>query len=161
LQSEETYTLTARSFLSKLNSFSEGKKQWHEVQINLKKMDGRRLYDLFKGPDPIFRDSVRYALLDAFKTEKDYEVLANLMQQSIPFTLSDLNGPAIDVQLEDNRELALEPFIEIIDRCWNLDTLLKAACQAKPKAKKLADVRQAYDRWQLVLKKMMSKKRKL
>jgi hypothetical protein len=157
LDAKETNAMSARSFLGKLNSFSEGKKEWHQTRIDLRKIKGQKLYDLLKGPDPVFRDPVRYAILDAFKNRKDYELLAKLMQQSIAFPLMDLNGDSLETGLDDNRELALEPFIEIIDRSWNLDKFLKIACRAKPKAKKMAEIRHAYNRWQLVLKTMLTK----
>lgn len=146
----------SRQFLGMLDTDLAVKCDWRHTGIRLKGMKKDALYRLIKGPDPIFRDSCRYALLDAFKTPKDLGVLATLMKKAIPVKVADLDGPSLEVVLSDNPELALEPFIELIDRSWKMESFLRSAATAKPRSTKLKRLSTAYRTWQQTLKKLFT-----
>ena len=83
------------------------------------------------------------------------DLLADLIRQVAPVPLSDISGEKLHVMLKDNKEVALEPFVELIDRTWSMDLFLNRACKAKPKSRKLENVRTAHRKWQSMLKKLI------
>ncbi|MBO0935993.1 ATP-binding protein [Fibrella sp. HMF5335] len=101
----------------------------------------------FRGPDSEFRDPVRFALLDAFRTRDDYQQLAGLLASVLTLPFTDLEPEAFAEAMVPDPEHFLEPYIEIVDRTWALGPLLTAAVATRPGAAPLARVKAAYDRW--------------
>lgn len=123
---------TSRQFLAKLYGDLNKEKQWHEVKVQLQGMSRKDLFELLRGPDFIFRDPCQQVLQNEFHSIKDIEILVRIMQRIIPFPLRDLNSQAIQLVIKDSPQSVLESFIEIVDRCWSLDILLKFAYKEKP-----------------------------
>ncbi len=115
-----------------------------------------QIVKFIKGPDSIFRDPCRYAILDAFKDQKSYMQLAELIQSSIKVTLTDLKPNNFIETISSNPESGLEIFIEIIDRSWAMGEFLKNASELRPQASKLIQVRKAYERWDSAFQKLVT-----
>lgn len=107
----------------------------------------RELVELFRGPDPEFRDPCRYALLEAFPDRDSHLRLASLLSSVVGLKLIDLQPWAFGQELAADPEHALESYVELVDRCWALGKLLRAARKVRPDAPKLAVIDDAYQRW--------------
>ncbi|PWV49143.1 ATP-binding protein [Chitinophaga sp. S165] len=111
------------------------------------KVSKATLFRLYRGPDPEFRDPCRYALEEAFTGQEDFEALAAVFRDILPFNLDELNPASFVALMACNAELCLEDLIELTDRVWKLGQLLERASDLKRHAKKLTMVREAYAAW--------------
>jgi hypothetical protein len=84
--------------------------------------------------------------------------LAKLIQSLVPVQLEDLEPEMFANMLEQNTELALEPVIEIIDRCWQMGPFLQKAIDLFPDHKKLLRVSRAYHLWDVNLKSLFNQR---
>ncbi len=105
------------------------------------------LFRLYRGPDPEFRDPCRYALQEAFVSPQDFEALAAIFREILPFNLDELTPASFVSLMYGNAELCLEDLIELTDRVWKLSQLLERASELKRHAKKLKMVGEAYAAW--------------
>lgn len=119
-----------------------------DLPISLQTLDRKTVYDIVRGPDPIFRDPCRYAVLDAFTTHEHYRELAGYIQQNINIKLTDLEPEQFATRMMQDAETALEIFIEIIDRTWALGDFLRLLHKNKPEAKKIKQVLEVYENWE-------------
>ena len=117
------------------------------VEVNYGGAQPRDLVGLFRGPDPEFRDPCRYALLEAFPDRDSWPRLGSLISSAVRLKLEDMHPWAFVEELAPNPEHALESYVELVDRCWALGKLLRAARAARPDAPKLAAIDDAYQRW--------------
>jgi hypothetical protein len=138
--------------LDGFQAYSQAKKENpFKSRIQLQKREPGEILQIVRGPDSIFRDPCRYAILDAFNDHSDYKELAKIIQVVLKFELGDLEPETFADELILNPEQKLEPFIEIIDRSWVMGDFLNKACIARPDAEKLKTVAQAFQNWEKAL----------
>jgi hypothetical protein len=135
--------LSSTTFLSQV-----GLAATKTYRTGLQGFDKTTIYEIVRGPDPIFRDPCRYAVLDAFSTYQDYRNLAGYIQQSINVKLTDLEPEQFATRMTQDAETALEIFIEIVDRSWALGDFLRLLHRKKQKAKKIKQVLDVYENWE-------------
>lgn len=143
--------LNAAVLLSQIGQSAAGV----EKTVLLESLDKETLYDIVRGPDPIFRDPCRYAVLEAFNKENEYHELAGLIQQSISIKLTDLEPEAFAARMMQDAETALEIFIEIIDRSWALGDFLRLLHDKKREAKKIKQVLDVYENWEKCFRRLV------
>ncbi len=102
---------------------------------------------LFRGPDSEFRDPFRFALLDAYSGSADYVRLGAIFTDVINLPLRDLSPTQFAKALSANAEHALESYIELADRAWQLPELLRRTVADRPNSEKLVRVYEAHKRW--------------
>lgn len=138
---------SSKQLLSTIDSMQIRSDNNKRISVQLSRWHKKDLSYMVAGPDLLFRDPCRYAILDAATTIDDYRQLAEMIRKCIPFTLTDLEPEAFAATVSGNREFALEPFIEIVDRCWNLGSLLIFLNRAYPENKKINVVNELYMKW--------------
>lgn len=130
----------------------EYRSEWFlEMQISELKAD--RVVNLLRGPDPEFRLPVKFALLDAFARDSNHEAVAGLFLAVLPYRLEELETSQFAKAWAYNREAALEPLIELADRCWKLGELIIRAQKERPRATKLQWVERGYRHWDRAVEK--------
>jgi hypothetical protein len=149
------------NFLTRFNSFDSAYSVFKTgddsllVNIQLDHLDRSTVYDLVRGPDPIFRDPCRYAVLDAFTTQEQYRELASIIQQVVKVRLTDLNPEVFAQSMESHAEATLEGFIELIDRTWALGDFLRLVHAQVPAHEKVQWVLEAYEKWEETFRKLV------
>jgi hypothetical protein len=143
---------TATGLLTQIDADREKRDLWHKMSIDIKKADTDFVFELVRGPDPIFRDPCCYALIEALEKPEDYNRLAELMQSVIKIRLSDLQPEKFAATVKGNPEQALQPYVEIIDRSWMLGDFIRSAQKAFPASLKMLRVKNAYEKWESSLR---------
>ncbi|WP_157579217.1 ATP-binding protein [Spirosoma montaniterrae] len=139
---------TVRGVLRTMDALYKDRPQWEQVQFPFSHFPSlESLIHLFRGPDSEFRDPARFALLDAYTTPADHRQLATLISTTTGMDLDDLTPDAFANALTADAEHALESYIELVDRTWQLGNLLEQAHAERPDAAKLRSVLDAYRRW--------------
>ncbi|NID11265.1 ATP-binding protein [Fibrivirga algicola] len=144
---------TVRRLLDALDVLYKNRDGWLvQGDVGAYMDQGPMLEKWFRGPDPEFRDPVRFALLNAFRTREGYRQLAGLLSDVLALPFTDLAPDAFAEAMIPDPEHYLEPYIEIVDRNWALGTLLANAVAICPEADSLSRVKAAYDRWDAAVK---------
>lgn len=147
LEREDNRTVT--NFLGAIDASKQGDRLWRQVMmtLDLREMDPRQFESLFRGPDPEFRDPCRFALLEAYSERDTWPRLRELLASVIELDLDDLKPEKFTEVFSANPEFALERFVELVDRKWELGTLLRRAVEDSPGSGKLNAVKSAHSRW--------------
>lgn len=149
---------TVRQLLRTMDSLYKERDQWAKVCFSLSAdfNDSESLIALFRGPDSEFRDPCRFALLEAFPDPSSRRQLAQLIQLVVPLPLIDLTPDAFGDSMAADPEHALESYIELVDRAWQLGPLLRLAATGRPDATKLKAVLLAYERWDIAVRSLFT-----
>jgi hypothetical protein len=148
-QLERADNRTVTNFLGGIDASKQGDRLWRQVitTLDLRKLDLGKFESLFRGCDPEFRDPCRFALLDAYSERESWPGLRDLLDSVIQLDLDDLKPEKFTEVFSANPEFALERFVELVDRKWELGTLLRRAVEDNPGSGKLAAVKSAHERW--------------
>src|SRR5262245_24545671 len=142
-------TRTVRQTLGEIDGLTK-KPEWRRgLQVSVKWTSEKpgSLLQLLRGPDPEFRDPCRFALLDAFPNQASIQDLGKLFASVTELELTDLSPTGFTEAIASSPEHALESYVELVDRSWELGKLLDLAKSARPEALKLGRVLDAYKRW--------------
>ncbi|UOQ75287.1 hypothetical protein [Hymenobacter cellulosilyticus] len=123
---------------------------WRAVKLFVagKARTAESVLAIVRGPDPEFRDPIRFALLEAYPGPSAFPRLAKIIASLIPYELDDLEPSVFADIIAADPERGLESYIELIDRNWSLGELLnKARNECADLSPKLAQVHAAYTRW--------------
>jgi hypothetical protein len=151
--------VNARSFLGQVDATIKRRSgkgmriRWHYTA-----KQNKLLLTWLKGPDPEFRDPVRYAIIESFTTRTSIKKLAKIIRGVTTMHNAELEPDAFATAIMENPEHTLVPYVELVDRCWALDEFIDALLKYKPKGKKLQLVRKSYDRWNKAYEKAIIKK---
>jgi len=126
------------------------------ISIPVDKLTRKQAYELLKGPDTIFVAPATYALADAFRTTKDWRLLSEIFS-TLAINIQDFEYEKMLPALRDNKDLAIERYVEFIDKFWRVGDLLTLAAKAKPGHAKLNNVLKSYRAWQSALQSLFLK----
>ncbi len=104
----------------------------------------RRL--LLRGTDAELRTPARFALLAGLRGARGAATLGQLFGDLLPLELTELSSGRFTEAIERDPEHALEPYVELADRCSVLGQLLEAALVAADEREKLELVLRAQRR---------------
>jgi hypothetical protein len=150
--------LTCTRLLSELDGDHGRKEIWRKTTVNLHGLEKEVVYNIIKGPDRLFRDPCRYAALEAMETDDDRRKMAGIIQSVIKVKLTDLQPEVFAATIAQHGEISLEPYIEIIDRCWAFGDFLRIASKEFPASYKLKTVLEAYERWDSAYQRLLLSK---
>lgn len=139
---------------------SKAKHEWKDATLNLEKLDPETQYRIVKGPQPVFRDPCRYAILDLYPTRPLQEKLATIFQSVLKVQYKDLESKSFADSLSTSMEIALGPYIELVDRSWALGDLLSVLRKESPNADKLNKIADAYEEWERSLTQLILNSKK-
>lgn len=103
-----------------------------------------QMVDLLIGSYPEFRNPCKYAIIDVMVINQRWDFLIGLFAGLIPIDITELNNSdRLIEKWEDKPETELDPYIELIDRCWSLPRLMEDICHKFPGFVKIELVRRA------------------
>lgn len=138
---------TSKTLLSRIDTLYRYEEDWKSIDvIELARITGMGS-DLLRGPDPEFRDPLRYSILEEYTTSQARSRLAGIFQSLLDFPLADLEPGRFVGELDNDAEHSLIPFVELIDRAWQIGPLLKALCMDRPDSVSLQHIRSLYTEW--------------
>ena len=128
------------------------KYNWMKTGIKVKLVRPRPyLWGALRGPDPDFRNPVRFAVMAAFRTKASYRKLATIILEVTKSDTGDLNPGTFSEIISENPEHRLINYIELVDRCWAMGEFLRLVLAYKPNAVKLQEVEKRYTQWHRVV----------
>jgi hypothetical protein len=108
-----------------------------------------------RGPDPEFRNPVRYAILESFRSKSDLRKLLRVIKKNSFVLTDDMKEELFLENITANPEEALLPFIELVDRSWKLKSFVIDCLMIKPQAKKLRTIKSVYVKWDAQINKRL------
>jgi hypothetical protein len=147
---------TAQNTLSRIGALYKHQEAWESATIAVPSDADSRLVGLLRGPDPEFRDPIRFCLRDEFADPEGRRALADLFRRTLEeIALIDLRPDLFGSALQVDAERALEAPVELVDRAWRTGPFLDAACAERPGAERLGLVREAYRRWDRAVESLL------
>jgi GTPase SAR1 family protein len=137
---------SSRTLLAAIDGSKE-RRQWKDIKLDLTGMTAVDKRYFLYGPDVVFRDPCRYAIIEAFSTHELQMKLAEIAQSIIEVDLTDLDAEFFSETLNTDAELTLEPIVELIDRSWALGDFLRKAFTVAPHPK-IKEVLKCYEKWE-------------
>jgi len=148
LQGRDRQLPTAQNTLARIDALYKHESEWDAAAFLPARNADPTTATLLRGPDPDFRDPIRYCMRDEFGSARARRQLASILQDVLTdIPLTELRPDACAGALALDAEHALEAPVELVDRAWRTRQLLNALCAARPKSERLKWIRKAYRRW--------------
>ncbi|MEO6613648.1 MAG: ATP-binding protein [Chitinophagaceae bacterium] len=150
-----------KNFSVSLNLALSEKNGISKIKTPISKLPKKEIAWLLAGPQDFFRDPFYYAIVESFKSKKDFKSLSTAIHDSMNFEFSDCTISRIQQQITGDPAYALPRYIEMIDRCWNLYSFLTLLLKLKPKSKTFQYIRAAFINCNTSYEKLFKIKNKL
>jgi hypothetical protein len=149
---------TVRALLRSVDALYKERELWKQAKFwfGTNFESSEELLNMFRGPDTEFRDPCRFALMEAFPDPASRRELGALIRSLVDLDLIDLTPDSFSEALSTDPEIALENYIELVDRTWQLGPLLKLALIERPDSPKLRAVALAYEHWDYMVRKLIT-----
>ena len=151
-------TVTAKNIMSAVDALYKHASVWHNSRLPINDRSDPRVVALLRGPDPEFRDPIRFCILEEYTDDRARRRLAELIQSVIDVPLDDLRPEPFADQLALAPEHSLSAYVEFVDRSWRTGRFLEALCHDRPSSSRLEQVRAAHSRWDCAIESLLATK---
>jgi len=135
---------TPRTLLFAIDRVSRGA---HQDDHNFPAIDPPRSFEEIKGPFPELRSLIKYALLKEFTGFDGAAELQMVFKTIIPFRFEELEPIEFFEIFRKRADRELTLYIELIDRMWDLETLLAEVARLRPHSEQLRQLHRLCVGW--------------
>jgi len=142
---QELHNKPVKSILRSLNSYDNPNEQSYlDFSAIISERNKRYFIDILVGSYPEFRNPIKYAIISVMQETNNWQFLFQTFREVIKMPVNELHYEYTIEKWIEKPELAIDPYIELIDLFWKLPELLYKMCLQFEGHPKLESVRKAF-----------------